>query len=103
MSNTEDILKLQRDYERRAHTDPMFRARMTLASNVLAELQKMGRLDPDGDGGYAGYIVVAALEEHLPPAPQSEAWRRGVLDGQEHMMNRKPLTDPYQKEDTHHE
>jgi hypothetical protein len=103
MTGTEDILKLQRDYIRRSMTDPVFHARVRLISNVLIELQKMGRLDPDEDNGYAGYIVAAALEEHLPPAPQSEAWARGVADGQLHLMNRKPLTDPYQKEDTHHE
>jgi hypothetical protein len=96
MSNAEEVLKLQREFEGQLHTDPIFRARTTLVRNVLEELGRMGRLEPGRDGGYAGYIVVAALEKALPPQPQSEAWARGVADGQRSMMGHT-ITDPYKE------
>lgn len=99
MSNAEEVLKLQREFEGDLHCNPTFKARARLAANVLEELEKMGRLQPREDSGYAGYIVVAALEKALPPAPQSEAWARGVADGQRSMMG-DTITDPYKKADS---
>lgn len=62
----EQILELHREYQQRFHTDPVFHARARLAHNVLAELQNVDKLDPQIDGGYAGYILAAALDKFEP-------------------------------------
>lgn len=96
MSAAEEIFDLEREYERRLHTDPIFRARVTIVRNVLAELEAMGRLEPSEDGGYAGYIVMAGLDKHSLGTLQSDAWEKGMADAKLQALGITPhVRNPY--------
>jgi hypothetical protein len=104
-SPAEEVLQLQREFNGKQHTDPVFRAQLTITGRVLSALDSMGRLTDDRGNErivheYAAFIITAAQNKFHPMRQQlAEAYNRGMADQKLVEQGiRTPGRNPYEGE-----
>ncbi|QWY82791.1 hypothetical protein PP641_gp051 [Arthrobacter phage SilentRX] len=90
------LLGLQRQFERRLHTDAVFAAKVQHLRNAMYQLDNLHQID---DYRHSAYLLAALIERDFPTREaQRQAWEQGMAAAKLAAQGIKPAKNPYEEE-----